>query len=266
MVDTSLIVYQIYFIYWSTVISFWLGSAMLLVCLLLLPVILGNTIHLHANEDAGSLDGAANENTTLSRGTTNETAIRAANGRSRVKRESDENTPPEPGTLGNTGVCTCAALFAVITINNQCKVRLFSMISLHVYLKVPKCEIFDLLYFVFVHQLDSIMGRRRGDYILKHYFLIFRGSYAPLIFKAKFCLSKVKTNLCSLTYLLVLFSFLAFLRHFKGSDQWKMRGVKKLANVQRLYRTVAIDVSLFFYEAVIFSWTYFRFLFVKLNL
>ncbi len=51
----------------------------------------------------------------------------------------------------------------------------------------------------------------------------------------------------------------------KGSDQWKMRGVEKLANVRRLYRTVAIDVFLFFYEVVVFSATYFRFLFVKLN-
>jgi hypothetical protein len=108
---------------------------MLLVCLLLLPVILGNTINLPANEDPGSLDGAANENTTLYRGTTNENAIRAANGRSRVKRESDESTPPEPGTLGNTGVCTCTALFVVITINNQCKARIFRMISLHVFLE-----------------------------------------------------------------------------------------------------------------------------------
>jgi hypothetical protein len=45
----------------------------------------------------------------------------------------------------------------------------------------------------------------------------------------------------------------------------KNEGVEKLANVQRLYRTVAIDVGLFFYEAVVFSATYFRFLFVKLN-
>ncbi len=53
---------------------------------------------------------------------------------------------------------------------------------------------------------------------------------------------------------------------FKGSDQWKMRGVEKLASVWRLYRTVAIDVCLFFYEAVVFSVTYFRFLFVEFNL
>jgi len=52
---------------------------------------------------------------------------------------------------------------------------------------------------------------------------------------------------------------------FKGSDQWKIRGVEKLANVRRLYQTVAIDVCLFFYETVIFSVTYFRFLFVKLK-
>ncbi len=52
---------------------------------------------------------------------------------------------------------------------------------------------------------------------------------------------------------------------FKGSDHWKMRGVEKLENVRRLYRTVAIDVCLFFYEPVVFSATYFRFLFVKLN-
>ncbi len=51
----------------------------------------------------------------------------------------------------------------------------------------------------------------------------------------------------------------------KGSDQWKMRGVEKLANVRRLYPTEAIDVWLFFYEVVVFSATYFRFLFVKLN-
>jgi hypothetical protein len=44
-----------------------------------------------------------------------------------------------------------------------------------------------------------------------------------------------------------------------------MRGVEKLASVRRLYRTVVIDVSLFFYEAVVFSATYFRILFVKLN-
>ncbi len=43
---------------------------------------------------------------------------------------------------------------------------------------------------------------------------------------------------------------------FKGSDLWKMRGVEKLASVQRLYRTVAIDVCLSFYEAVVFSATY----------
>ncbi len=50
----------------------------------------------------------------------------------------------------------------------------------------------------------------------------------------------------------------------KGSDQWKMRGVEKLASVRRLYQTVAIDVCLFFYEAVVISATYFRFRFVKL--
>jgi hypothetical protein len=44
-----------------------------------------------------------------------------------------------------------------------------------------------------------------------------------------------------------------------------MRGVEKLANVRRLYWTVAIDGCLFFYEAVVFSSTYFRFLFEKLN-
>jgi hypothetical protein len=32
-----------------------------------------------------------------------------------------------------------------------------------------------------------------------------------------------------------------------------MRGVEKLASVRMLYRTVVIDVSLFFYEAVVFS-------------
>jgi hypothetical protein len=52
---------------------------------------------------------------------------------------------------------------------------------------------------------------------------------------------------------------------FKGSDQGKMRGVEKLASVLRLYGTVTIDVCLFFYEEVVFSATYFRFLFVKLN-
>ncbi len=54
-------------------------------------------------------------------------------------------------------------------------------------------------------------------------------------------------------------------RKFFFSDQWKMRGVEKLANVRRLYRTLVIDVCFFFYEAVVFSATYFCFLFVKLN-
>jgi hypothetical protein len=44
-----------------------------------------------------------------------------------------------------------------------------------------------------------------------------------------------------------------------------MRGVEKLASVRRLYQTVVIVVCLFFYEAVVFSATYFRILFVKLN-
>jgi hypothetical protein len=45
-----------------------------------------------------------------------------------------------------------------------------------------------------------------------------------------------------------------------------MRGVEKLASVRRLYRTVAIDVCLFFYEAIVFSETYFRFLLCKAQL
>jgi hypothetical protein len=45
----------------------------------------------------------------------------------------------------------------------------------------------------------------------------------------------------------------------------KNEGVENLANVRRLYRTVAIDVCLFFFEAIVFWVTYFRFLFVKLN-
>ncbi len=49
----------------------------------------------------------------------------------------------------------------------------------------------------------------------------------------------------------------------KGSDQWKMRGVGKLASVRRWHRTMAIDVRLLFYLVVVFSATYFRFLFVK---
>ena len=44
----------------------------------------------------------------------------------------------------------------------------------------------------------------------------------------------------------------------------KNEGVEKLASVRSLYRTMAIDVCLFFYEAVVFSATYFRFRFVKL--
>ncbi len=58
---------------------------------------------------------------------------------------------------------------------------------------------------------------------------------------------------------------LAVWRLLKGSDQWKMKGVEKLASVWRFYRTMVIDVCLFFYAAVFFSATYFRFLFVKLN-
>ncbi len=39
---------------------------------------------------------------------------------------------------------------------------------------------------------------------------------------------------------------------FKGSDQWKMRGVEKLANVRRLYRTVAINVCFFLWSRRLF--------------
>jgi hypothetical protein len=45
----------------------------------------------------------------------------------------------------------------------------------------------------------------------------------------------------------------------------KNEGGREAGNFRRLYRTVAMDVCLFFYEAVVFSATYFRFLFVKLN-
>jgi hypothetical protein len=43
----------------------------------------------------------------------------------------------------------------------------------------------------------------------------------------------------------------------------KMRGVGKLASVRRWHRAEAIDVRLLFYLVVVFSATYFRFLFVK---
>jgi hypothetical protein len=42
-----------------------------------------------------------------------------------------------------------------------------------------------------------------------------------------------------------------------------MRGIEKLANVRRWYRTVAIDVCLLFYLVVVFPLTYFHFQFVK---
>ncbi len=51
-----------------------------------------------------------------------------------------------------------------------------------------------------------------------------------------------------------------------GSDQWKMRGVGKLASVRRWFRTVAIDVCLLFNIAVVFSSKYFRFLLVNHSL
>jgi hypothetical protein len=44
-----------------------------------------------------------------------------------------------------------------------------------------------------------------------------------------------------------------------------MRGVRSLAIDRIGYRTVVIDVCLFFYGPVVFSSTYFCFLFVKLN-
>jgi hypothetical protein len=44
-----------------------------------------------------------------------------------------------------------------------------------------------------------------------------------------------------------------------------MRGVGSLSTDRIGYRTVVIDVCLFFYEAVGFSATYFRFLFERLN-
>jgi hypothetical protein len=42
-------------------------------------------------------------------------------------------------------------------------------------------------------------------------------------------------------------------------------GVKKQATVRIWFRTVAIDVSFIFNVAVVFSSTYFRFLFVKFS-
>jgi hypothetical protein len=45
----------------------------------------------------------------------------------------------------------------------------------------------------------------------------------------------------------------------------KNEGVGSLATERIGHRTVVIDVCLFFYEAVVFSATYFRFLLVKLN-
>jgi hypothetical protein len=45
-----------------------------------------------------------------------------------------------------------------------------------------------------------------------------------------------------------------------------MRGVGKMASVQRWFRTVAIDVCLIFNVAVVSSSKYFRFLFVQLSL
>ncbi len=53
---------------------------------------------------------------------------------------------------------------------------------------------------------------------------------------------------------------------FKGSDQWKMRGIGKLASVRKWFRTVAIHVCLIFNVPVVFSSKYFRFLFVQLSL
>jgi hypothetical protein len=44
-----------------------------------------------------------------------------------------------------------------------------------------------------------------------------------------------------------------------------MRGVGSLATERIGYRTVVIDVCLFFYGPVVISATYFRFLLVKLN-
>ncbi len=49
------------------------------------------------------------------------------------------------------------------------------------------------------------------------------------------------------------------------NEKWGGGRVEKLASVRRLYRIVVIDVCLFFYEAVVFSATYFCFLFVELN-
>ena len=46
--------------------------------------------------------------------------------------------------------------------------------------------------------------------------------------------------------------------------KWKGRGVKKQATVRIWFRTMAIEVCLIFIVAVVFSSTYFRFLFVKL--
>ncbi len=48
-----------------------------------------------------------------------------------------------------------------------------------------------------------------------------------------------------------------------GSDRGGGEGAGKLANVQRWFRIVAIDVCFFFLFVVVFSLTYFRFRLVK---
>ncbi len=99
------------------------------------------------------------------------------------------------------------------------------------------------LIHIFLHQLRKQLSRiftlpNPGE-ICKHLARACNSNnYTRGILTSYFCM---QGNLCN------------WHTSFKGSDQWKKRGVEKLASVRRWYQTVAIDICLLFNLVLVFS-------------
>ena len=85
--------------------------------LVVLTVAVGNTHKLQCNSPNMMKDDSHDNPLHLY---THE-GIREKMGKIRLRRNTNE--APQPGTLGNAGICSCTSFFAVISIDNKCKVR-----------------------------------------------------------------------------------------------------------------------------------------------
>jgi hypothetical protein len=78
-------------------------------------------------------------------------------------------------------------------------------------------------------------------------------------------LSESGSNFVDIWLFCRFYVFLSVREYLKVVGNEKGGGVKEQATVRIWFRTMAIDVCLIFSVAVVFSSTYFRFLFVKLG-